>query len=172
MRKLRMSIVVCILAVITAAPAMAHREMRAGYGSGPGNVEDIAAERGLDLTPEQKEKIKTLRQVHLRDIEPLQDQLYVRSRELRGLWLAEAPDRESILALQKEVQVLRNRLMDKLTTYRLEACQLLTPEQQAKVRPYGPEGRPRLMGDPGIRGDHEHGRGTRGPMLPPVGIAP
>jgi len=135
--------------------------MRAGYGSGPGNVEDIAEERGLDLTLEQREKIMTLRQVHLMDIKPLQEMLYVKGRELRDLWLAAAPDRESILALQKEVQALRNQLMDKLTTYRLEALQILTPEQQAKIRSHDPELRPRLMGGPGIRGDHEHGRGTR-----------
>jgi Spy/CpxP family protein refolding chaperone len=169
----RMTVVAVIaLAVMVAAPAMAHREMRVGYGSGPGNVEDIAGERGLDLTPEQREKIKTLRQVHLTDIKPLQEQLYVKSRELRGLWLARTPDRESILVLQKEVQALRNQLIDKLTTYRLDAWQLLTPEQQAKVRPYGPERRPPRMRDPGIMGDHDHGRGMRGPMLPPAGAAP
>ena len=153
MKKLRMSVAVCVLAVIAAAPAMAHREMRAGYGSGPGNVEDIAAERGLDLTAEQREKINTLREAHLRDIKPLQDQLYVKSRELRGLWLAKTPDRESILALQKEVQALRNQLMDKITTYRLDAWQFLTPEQQAKIRPYYTKRRPPWMGRPAIRGE-------------------
>ncbi len=160
-QKLRMSVAVIALAAIVAAPAMAHREMRAGYGSGPGNVEDIAEERGLDLTAEQREKINTLRDAHLRDIKPLQERLYVRSRELRGLWLAEAPDRESILTIQKEVQALRNQLMDKLTTYRLDAWQFLTPEQQAKVRPYGPEHRPPWMGRPAMKGYHEHGRGIR-----------
>ncbi len=77
-----------------------------------------------------------------------------------------------ILALQKEVQALRNRLMDKLTTYRLEAWQLLTPEQQAKVRLYGSEHRPPRIGGRGIGGDHEHGRGIRGPLPPPSGAAP
>lgn len=170
--KLWMSVVVCILAAIHATPATAHREMRVGYGSGPGNVEDIAEERGLDLTPEQREKIRTLREAHLRDIKPLQDRLYVRSQELRGLWLAETPDRESIPVLQKEVQALRNQLMDKLTTYRLDAWQLLTPDQQAKIRPRGPERRPPRLGYPGMRGDYEHGRETRRPMPPPPGAGP
>ena len=171
--KKRMTVVAVIaLAVIVAASAMAHRDMRVGYGSGPGNVEDIAKERGLDLTAEQREKINTLREAHLKDVKPLQDQLYVKGRELKGLWLAETPDRESILTLQREVQVLRNQLMDKLTTYRLDAWQLLTPEQQAKVRPYGPERRPARMRGPSLRGDHENGRGMRGPMPPPAGVAP
>lgn len=172
MKKLRMAVAVCVLAVIAVAPAMAHREMRAGYGSGPGNVEDIAEERELDLTSKQREKINILRETHLKDIKPLQEQLYIKSRELRDLWLARTPDRESILPLQNEVQALRNQLMDKLTTYRLDAWQLLTPEQQAKIRLYGPEGRRRLMGGPGLRGDHEHGRGMRGPIPSPAGGAP
>ena len=128
--------------------------------------------RGLDLTAEQKEKINTLREAHLKDVKPLQDQLYVKSRELKDLWLAKTPDRESILTLQREVQALRNQLMDKLTTYRLDAWQLLTPEQQAKVRPYGPERRPPRVRGPGMMGDHENGRGMRGPMPPPAGVAP
>jgi Spy/CpxP family protein refolding chaperone len=169
----RMTVVAAIaLAAIAAAPAMAYRDMRVGYGSGPGNVEDIAAERGLDLTAEQKEKISILREAHLKDIKPLQEQLYVKSRELKDLWLVKTPARESILTLQREVQALRNQLMDKLTTYRLDAWQLLTPEQQAKVRPYGPGHRPGRMGGPGRRGDRENGRGMRGPMLPPAGAAP
>ena len=54
----RMTVVALIaLTAIVAAPAMAYRDMKVGYGSGPGNVEDIAAERGLDLTADQKEKI-------------------------------------------------------------------------------------------------------------------
>ena len=160
-KKLRISAAVCLMAVIAAAPVMAHREMRAGYGSGPGNVEDIAEKGDLDLTAEQREKINVLREMHLKDIKPLQEQLYVKSRELRGLWLAKTPDREGILAFQREVQTLRNQLMEKLTTYRLDAWQLLTPEQQAKVRPYGPDRGPGRMGGPGMRGDFTHGRGMR-----------
>jgi Spy/CpxP family protein refolding chaperone len=163
---------VIALAVIIAAPAMAYRDMRVGYGSGPGNVEDIAAERGLDLTAEQKEKINTLRETHLKDVRPLQDQLFVKSRELKDLWLAKTPDRESILALQKEVQALRNQLMEKLTTYRLDAWQLLTSEQQTKVRQHGPERRPLWMGGPGMMGGPERDRETRGPLPPPAGVAP
>jgi Spy/CpxP family protein refolding chaperone len=171
--KKRMTVVTVIaLAVIVAAPAMAYRDIRVGYGSGPGNVEDIAAERGLDLTAEQKEKINTLRELHLKDVRPLQDQLFVKSRELKDLWLAKTPNRENILTLQKEVQTLRNQLMEKLTTYRLDAWQLLTPEQQAKVRPHGPDRRPARIRGPGMMGDHENGQGMRGPMLPPAGVAP
>ncbi len=160
------------LTAILAAPALAYRDMKVGYGRGPGNVEDIAAERGLDLTADQKAKITALREAHLKDLKPLQDQLFVKSRQLKDLWLAKTPDRENILTLQREVQILRNQLMDKLTTYRLDAWQLLTPEQQAKVRSHGPERRPMPLGGPGMMGDHEKVKGMMGPMRPPPGVAP
>jgi Spy/CpxP family protein refolding chaperone len=171
-KKRSLGVAVCLLAVIAAAPVMANREMRVGYGSGPGNVEDIAEKGDLGLTAEQREKISTLREAHLRDIKPLQERLYAKSRELKGLWLAKTPDREGILAFQREVQALRNQLMEKLTTYRLDAWQFLTPEQQAKVRAYGPDRGPRRMGGPGMRGDYEHGRGMRGPRPSGAGAAP
>ena len=170
MRKLRMSVAVCILVLAAAAPAMAHREMRAGYGSGPGNVEDIAEKGDLDLTAEQREKINTLREAHLKDIKPLQDRLYAGSRELRGLWLAKTPERESILVLQKEVQALRNQLMERITTYLLDVRQILTPEQQAKIRSHGPGRMMLRMGGPGMRGGHERGPGARDPVLPQAGV--
>ena len=172
MKKLMTVVAVIALAAIVSSPAMAYRGMGGGFDRGPGGYAMMDPARGLDLTAEQKEKINALREAHLKDVKPLQDQLYVKGRELKGLWLAETPDRESILTLQREVQALRNQLMDKLTTYRLDAWQLLTPEQQAKVRPYGPERRPPQIRGPGMRGDRENGRGMRGPMPPPAGVAP
>lgn len=172
MTKRMMLISVITVTVIIVAPAMAFREMRSGYGSGPGSVADIAADRDLNLTAEQRETIDTLREMHLKDIKPLQDQLHVKSRKLKDLWLAKTPDRENIMTLQREVQALRNQLMDKFTAYRLDAWQILTPEQKAKVRPFGPEHRkPRFHG-PGVRGDHEHSRGMRESIPSPAGVLP
>jgi Spy/CpxP family protein refolding chaperone len=168
----RMTVVALIaLLALLAAPALADRDMKVGYGSGPGNVEDIAEERGLDLTADQRVKIIALREAHLKDVKPLQEQLFIKSRQLKDLWLARTPDRENILTLQREVQILRNQLMDKLTMYRLDAWQLLTPDQQAKVRSHGPERRPAPLGGPGMMGDHENVKGMRGPMPPPPGVA-
>lgn len=134
------------LAAIAAAPVMAYRETRAGYGSGPGNFEDIAGAPGLNLSAEQVEKIGALRETHLKDIKPLQMQLFGKGRQLRALWLEQTPDKERILTLQREVQDLRGRLLDKLAAYRLEVHQILAPEQQAKVRVFDAERRMGRMG--------------------------
>jgi Spy/CpxP family protein refolding chaperone len=169
MKKIMTVVAVIALAVIVASPAMAYRGMRVGYGSGPGNVADIGAARGLDLTAEQTQTINTLREAHLKDIQPLQDQMLSKSRELRSLWLAKTPDKEKILSLQKEAQDLRGQLTDKFTTYRLDVRQVLTPEQQAKVQAYGTvwgmarsgAGMAHMGGGAGMRGSHATGGGMR-----------
>jgi Spy/CpxP family protein refolding chaperone len=162
MKKLMTVVAVIALAAVVASPAMAYRGMGGGYGYGPGNVADIGAARGLDLTAEQTAKINAMREAHLKDIKPLQDQMYSKSGELRNLWLAVTPDREKILALQKEAQVLRDQMTDKRTTYRLEVRKVLTPEQQAKVQAYGTgRGMARMGGGPGMMGGHAPGWGMR-----------
>ena len=146
-------VAVIALAAVVTSPAMAYRERRAGYGSGPGNVADIGAARDLDLTAEQTEKINALRETHLKEIKPLQDQLHARSGDLRLLWLAGTPDQEKIMSLQKEVRNLRDQLTEKMASYRLAACKVLTPEQQAKVQEQG-MGRGMTRGEAGLRGSH------------------
>lgn len=151
------------LVALWTAPAAAFREWQAGYGAGPGNLPDLVSAPGLNLTAEQKEKIGVMRRNHLREIQPLQEKLRLKSRELRDVWLAKTPDRDRIMALHKEVQGIRNEIEDKLTAFRLEAVQLLTPEQQHRVEalrparvpgPLGPSG---MMAPPGMmeprRGD-------------------
>ncbi|MHB8093243.1 MAG: Spy/CpxP family protein refolding chaperone [Syntrophales bacterium] len=132
--KLMMIVAVIALTTLMALSAMAHREMKVGYGYGPGNFADIAAERNLNLTAEQTAKIDALRAVHLKDIEPLQDRMLNKSRELRSMWLARTPDRVKIDVLQKEAQALRDELEEKLANYRQEVLQILTPEQQARIQ--------------------------------------
>lgn len=162
MKKVLTVVAVIALAAIVASPAMAYRGMGVGYGSGPGNVADIGAARGLDLTAEQAGKINTMRAAHLKDIQPLQDQMLSKSKEMRSLWLATTPDKEKIIALQKEAQGLRDQLTDKRTAYRLEVRKVLTPEQLAKIQTYGTERGMARMGDgPGMMGGHTSGWGMR-----------
>jgi Spy/CpxP family protein refolding chaperone len=162
MKKLMTVVAVIALAAVVASPAMAYRGMGMGYGSGPGNVADIGAARGLDLTAEQTEQINVMRAAHLKDIQPLQDQMLSKSKELRSLWLAATPDQEKITDLQKEARMLRDQLTDKRTAYRLEVRKVLTPEQQAKVQTYGTgRGMSRMGGGPGMRGGHAPGWGIR-----------
>ncbi|MCK9365323.1 MAG: Spy/CpxP family protein refolding chaperone [Syntrophales bacterium] len=153
-------VAVIALAAVVASPAMAYRGMAGGFGRGPGGYGMMDPARGLDLTAEQTAKINALREAHLKDIQPLQAQLYAKNGELRNLWLAKTPDQEKILALQKEGRNLRDQLTDKLTAYRLEARKILTPEQLAKAQSYG-LGRGMARGGAGMRGGFAPGWGMR-----------
>jgi Spy/CpxP family protein refolding chaperone len=137
MKKLMMIIAVIVLAAIVVSPAMAYKGMWGGYGSGPGNVADIAAAHDLNLTAEQTEKINTLREAYLKEIKPLRDQLYGMRGELRSSWLQTTPDRDKITTLQRDAMNLRNRMEEKMNAHRLDLFQVLTPEQQAKVQADG-----------------------------------
>lgn len=162
MKKIMTAVAVIALTAVVASPAMAYRGMRGGYDRGPGNFAQMDVTRGISLTSEQTEKINALRETHLQDVKPLQDQLYAKSGDLRNLWLAKTPDQEKILALQKEVQNLRGQMLEKATTYRLEARKVLTPEQLAKVQSYGMgRGVARMGGGAGMRGGHAPGWGMR-----------
>ena len=172
MKKGMITVAVIVLAAITASPATAaHREWQGGYGSEPGNVADIAGVPGLNLSPQQTERINALREAHRRDIKPLQEQLMGKGRLLRDLWLAKTPDRERILALQREVHDLRGRLLERLAAYRLEVLQMLTPDQQAKVQTFEAERHMGRMGAAGMNRGHFPGwrEGGRPPMADPQG---
>ena len=165
MKRTAMVVALIVGMAIAASPAAAHREWRGGYGSGPGNVADIAGTPGLNLSAEQSERIGALREAHRRDIKPLQEELMGKGRQLRELWLAKTPDREKILALQREVHDLRGRLLEKLAAYRLGVLQMLTPDQQAKVRAFEAERHRGRMGPAGT------GQGPR-PRLAGGGCTP
>ncbi|MHB8773394.1 MAG: Spy/CpxP family protein refolding chaperone [Syntrophales bacterium] len=143
------TVTVMVMALVAASPAMANREWRGGFGSGPGNVADVAGVPGLNLSPEQTERIGALRAAHRRDIRPLQEQLMGKSRQLREFWLARNPDQERIMALQREVHDLRGQLLEKLAAYRLGVLRMLTPEQQTKVQAFEAERHRGRMG-PGM----------------------
>ncbi len=104
-------------------------------GSGP-----IPAAAQLNLTAEQTEKIKSLRDAHLKEVTPLRDKMFSKRAELKLLWLQASPDQNKILAVQKEIRALRDQLEDKRTSHRLAVFTLLTPEQRTKAQAYGGRG--------------------------------
>jgi Spy/CpxP family protein refolding chaperone len=87
----------------------------------------------LNLTEEQTTRINALRNTHLKEIKPLQDTLFSKGGDLRLLWLETDPDRDKIMALQKEIRTLRDQMQDKNTSHRLAILKILTPEQRNKL---------------------------------------
>lgn len=111
----------------------------------------------LNLTADQKARIEVLRDALRRDIGPLQEQMFSKRGELKQLWLQASPDKEKILAVQKEIRAIRDQIQDKAIAHRVDVFNILTPEQQEKVKTFlGKRG-------PGPGGMGRGGRGMMGP---------
>jgi len=127
--------VIAVAAIVTTSPAEARREWGGGYQGG--GYYDIAAAPGLNLTAEQTAQIRSLQESQLKEIQPLQNNLYSKRSELRLLWLQQTPDEGKITAADREIRSLRDQIQDKRTNHRLAIFKILTPEQQTKLQAYG-----------------------------------
>jgi len=113
-----MSLTVVLALIATAAFAGPGMWRGRFYGMGPAVS---------NLTPEQSSKILVLQQAHQEEIAPLQEQLWAKKTELRGVWLTQNPDPEKIRELQKEILVLVDQLQEKNTNIRLEVMKVIAP---------------------------------------------
>ena len=127
-----------LLVAAVSANAQAYRGgggMGPGYGYGSGFDDRMTA--NLNLTAEQTAQIKSLREVQLKEIQPLQTRLHSKRSELRLLWLQQSPDEGKIKAADREIRALRGQVQDKVTSHRLAIFKILTSEQQTKLQAYG-----------------------------------
>jgi Spy/CpxP family protein refolding chaperone len=107
----------------------------------------------LNLTPEQKAKFQELHRKFIVENAQLIGGLVAKRLELKSLWTDPKADSQTILAKERELRELKNRMKDKVIQYRLEARNSLTPEQIEKLG---------MMGGMGFgfgRGFHHHGQG-------------
>ena len=91
----------------------------------------------LNLSVEQSEKIRALRESSLKEIMPIRTQLFTKEAELRLLWIQVNLDPAKIRATEKEVRDLKGQMQEKKTDYRLAFRNLLTPEQTTKLLAQG-----------------------------------
>ena len=124
---------------------------RGGYNCGLAN---------LNLTTEQADKIRVLREAHLKEVRPLRTQMFDKRAQMRLLWMQVEPDGAKIKSLQKEIDKLRGQLQDKRTDHRLAFIKLLTPEQRTQLLAQKGMGRGKSKGKGG-RGFHDRGFGSR-----------
>jgi len=107
----------------------------------------------LNLTPDQKARSQELRRKFIGENAQLVGGLVAKRLELRSLWTDPKADSQVILAKERELRDLQNRMKDKVIQYRLEARNSLTPEQIEKLGMTGG------MGFGFGRGFHHHGQG-------------
>ncbi len=116
-----------------------------------------------NLTTDQSSQIQALRDAFLKEIQPLQQDLWTKRTDLRKLWSDPKTDPAAITAKQKEIWDLQSQLQEKATNLGLSIRKLLTPEQLAQLpafsqgagfgpgRGFGPRGGfgPPMMGPRG-----------------------
>jgi Spy/CpxP family protein refolding chaperone len=107
--------------------------MGSGCGIGPDCGMGPYALANLNLSAEQSSKIQALGEARLKEVSPLQNQLFSKRAELGLLWIQSNPDQEKITAKQKEISNLRDQVQEKATQYRLELRKVLTSEQKAQL---------------------------------------
>ncbi|MDY0042768.1 MAG: Spy/CpxP family protein refolding chaperone [Desulforhabdus sp.] len=116
---------------------------------GGGAWDRIKATPGMNLTAEQTAKIDAIREAGLKDIKPILDKLFSKRGDLKLLWLEKKPDQKKIAETKKELRALRDQMEDKIDNYRLEALNLLTPEQVDKLKSF----KSRRSFGPGMKGE-------------------
>ncbi|MGH9371969.1 MAG: Spy/CpxP family protein refolding chaperone [Vicinamibacterales bacterium] len=101
---------------------------RGGFGRGGGQ-----ALRGIELTDDQKEQIKAIREAdgEVRQGPPVEVQLH---RQLQGEIFADAPDPQKLTALQQQIGQAQSARLAKRTELEQKIAQVLTAEQRATVR--------------------------------------
>ncbi|MDR2861405.1 MAG: Spy/CpxP family protein refolding chaperone [Syntrophobacterales bacterium] len=123
-----------LLALLISTSAYAFGEGRGHGGKMDGRMFMLEGFKKLNLTADQKAKLEALKEECKKETLPLKEQMMAKRTELRTLWLEDNPNAEKIKAAQKEMSLLRDQMMDKMTTFRLLAHALLTPEQKAEVK--------------------------------------
>jgi Spy/CpxP family protein refolding chaperone len=132
MRKVMLALITVITTAAIATGAFAFGHGR-GPGYGPCERGDFKGPASLNLTAEQVEKIRGLREAQWKEMKQLQEQTFAKRDEIRRLWLEHVLDEAKIAAAQKEMRSLRDQIEDKTTAFHLKAAQLLTPEQREKM---------------------------------------
>jgi Spy/CpxP family protein refolding chaperone len=146
-----------------------------GMPGGMGGCGDINMEAfsKLDLTKEQTDKIRTLRQTHHQNIMPLWIKTFEKRAELKLLWMQLEPDVTKIKKVQKELRNVMEEIDDKSVDFRLDMRKVLTSDQLSRYlalkneekfhHGYGPMRGAQGKDDRrGPKGPH-HGRGYMAP---------
>ncbi len=100
-----------------------------GPGAGPGSGNCPGLGGASNLTSEQQTQMKDLQQKHYNEMAPLREKMSNLRQELRSLWSDPKAVPKDIQGKEGQLNDLRNQMRDKGVQFRLEARNLLTPDQ-------------------------------------------
>ena len=160
MKKILIAATALMLITTTSAFAGPRTGMGMGSGFGPGSC-NIS---GLDLTTEQVEKVRAVRQAHMANMQDSRNQMFQKKAEIRLEWMQTTPDVDKIKKLQGEINDLRAVKQSMMVDQELEFRKILTPDQLTRYlaqgagagmgqgRGFGHCGRGKAMGQGAGRG--------------------
>ncbi len=124
------SLAVLVLALIitggTSLFAQRGPGMKPGAGYGMGF--------GLNLTEDQQNQMKEMRIAHMKEVQPVRDQLMELKAHQRTLMNTETPDQKSINKNIDEMTKLQNKLMKMGSGFHLKVKSILTDEQKVLMQ--------------------------------------
>ena len=146
----KFSLLAALVTILASATFVVAGPRGGGERGDPGWAMDNTILSKLNLTAEQTEKIRALRESFQKDITPLRTRIFEKKAEMRLLWMQTESDVAGIKAKEKEIHDLKWQVLEKATDFRLTFRSVLTPEQLSKFLALG-----------GDWGRH-HGRDWRG----------
>jgi hypothetical protein len=93
-----------------------------GPGVGPGYGWYPSA---ASPTPEQSEELRSRQESYLKEITPLQSDLFSKKMELRLLWAQANPDQKKVMAKQREINELQQEFQEIATQHQSEIRKIL-----------------------------------------------
>ncbi len=131
------------LSALAAAPALAQPDAHRGraahdMSAAPHGKMDRMFDK-LNLSAEQREKIKTLRQQGQERMKPQHQQLMAKRRELHELVRSAGSTREQAIAKQREVSAIQNQVAEARMNTWFDMRAVLTPEQLKQFEQLKPQ---------------------------------
>jgi protein CpxP len=105
-----------------------------GGGRGFGHRPGMELLRGLDLTDQQRQQVRTIMENHKSDFQQVRQRIHAALEAQHAAANATPPDEATIRAKASEVGAAQGDLAVLMTRVRSEVFQILTPEQQAKAQ--------------------------------------
>jgi len=131
-----------LIQVTSAQPGYGRGEYRQGFQARSYGLQQ--AERHMwipDLTEEQKSHIKELRTGHMKEIQPIKNELKINKARMDALMTEENPNLDKINKLIEESGSMQIQLRKESAAFKLEVRKLLTDEQKVFLDTH--QGRPR-----------------------------
>lgn len=165
------------LAVIAAVVTFAYAQQGPPQGAQPGPMMRHQGQmkgrmfQALNLTPEQKSKMETLRSAQMKEMAQLRADAQIAQIDLRDLLRQDNPSDSDVKAKVAAVTKTRGKIMESQVAFGLKMKQVLTPEQRQKLQDLREQhmrrgGQRGWMRPGGGRMFQQHRPGPRGPMMP------